>query len=342
MNRTRIASAFVIGAVIGTALHAQEPRPATRGETFRDWIVGCDNGGTCRAMYVSDTIEVFIDRSAEPHAIPTITVIPALKVSKPGPASIAIDGRFLIKLTEELAPLELRDASNDQFMSALAAGLSMDLHIGGQIVRASLRGSAAALRYIDEKQGRAGTVTALVARGPRAAETVPQPPALPERKAAPVLRDGKLEPLTADEQRRIRAVTDCGDDGRGDAAEIKPLSPVASLVLAPCGRGPYNALYAVLIATGTAGQRTFEPASFDVASAVRGAPSRLYNAVWNADVGVLSDDYWGNSVSTCGSGGSYVWDGARFRQTSFNSMWECRRRISAERIVLWRATVVRD
>jgi hypothetical protein len=55
---------------------------------------------------------------------------------------------------------------------------------GGKVGEASLGGLAAAMRYIDDKQKRVGTDTALVAKG--AGRVVPVPPPLPVVTMTPV------------------------------------------------------------------------------------------------------------------------------------------------------------
>lgn len=88
----------------------------------------------------------------------------------------------------------------------------------------SLAGASAALRYIDDHQKRAGTVTALVARG--LADAVPSPPALPVTVSPPMtsappatVRDAEVKKYKGDD--------DCG-------AKPGDLGTSLNLPLDPC------------------------------------------------------------------------------------------------------------
>ena len=71
----------------------------------------------------------------------------------------------------------------------------------------SLAGASAALRYIDDHQKRAGTVTVLVARG--LADAVPSPPALPVTVSPPMT---SAPPATVrdTEVKKYKGDDDCG------------------------------------------------------------------------------------------------------------------------------------
>ncbi|NWM54888.1 DUF1176 domain-containing protein, partial [Escherichia coli] len=66
-------------------------------------------------------------------------------------------------------------ADSARLAAAMANGKQLILAdaSGKLVARISLAGSSAALRHIDADQGRAGTVTAVVATGAKAVSTVP-------------------------------------------------------------------------------------------------------------------------------------------------------------------------
>src|SRR3546814_4295296 len=92
----------------------------------------------------------------------------------------------------------------------MAQGRHMEVRQNGKAVaRVSLDGSAAALRYMDARQGRAGTVTALVAAGPLRAAAVKPALALPRIRRSAVPTDAKTAPLTAAERKQAEKLTGC-------------------------------------------------------------------------------------------------------------------------------------
>lgn len=335
-----VRTALLLVTAAASSVHAQV---SERGSTFRDWVVGCDNGLTCKAIGLSDGQgEVSVERAADANAPPTVTFAPARGVTAIGDVTISVDGRRVTAITKEVEP-SLREgrANADRLISALASGVALEIRVDDQIVaRPSLLGATAALRYMDQRQGRAGTSTALVARGGRGANTMRRPPQLPTIRAMAPMPGLRAEPLASDERERARETAACDNGGPRDLG-IHAISVDAGLVLVPCEGEPYNIPFRALIAAGAAGARTFTLASFDIPPppGIDGGRALLYNPVWNAEEGVLSNDYKLRSAGDCGSSASYAWDGARFRRISSSSMWECRG--SSERITLWRGIVVR-
>ncbi|HET9832732.1 MAG TPA: DUF1176 domain-containing protein [Vicinamibacterales bacterium] len=333
----RLLAVVVASAIAAAVAVAQGGRDV--GETYEDWVVGCDNGLTCKALSLNDGRgELSVERTAGPRAVPLVMMSFAETIS--GTVSMFVDGREVARAAVRETTV-VRGAEATAFAVALASGASIEVRQGPRLVSyPSLKGAAAALRYMDEKQGRTGTVTALAARGPKASDAVPSPVSLPVIQPLRPPRD-QAQPLTAAEQQQARTVAGCGEEQKDEAPEVDAISDADSLVLIPCGAGPYNSSYRVLIATGMPGRRRFAFAEFDAVPApgVRGVTAMVYNPVWNADEAVLSDDFRGRGIGDCGSGASYVWDCARFRRVSFSSMWECRG--SSDRITLWRATLVR-
>lgn len=337
----RFALAIVVLAAV--AAPRSEAQTSTRGETFRDWVVGCDNVLTCKAVGLSDGQgEVSVERAADPDAPPIVTFAPAQGVTAIGDVTITIDGRSVTEITEAVDP-GLREGRTDadRLIFALAGGATLEIRVEDLVVATpSLSGATAALRYMDDRQGRSGTITALVARGARGAGTMRKPPQAPTISAPAPVPEASAAPLTADEAERALAAAACPRQSSSGTA-VHALPAGASLVLVPCDGERYNSPFRALLGTGTTGARTFALASFDAPppSDIGAARAMVYNPVWDAAEGVLIDDYKGREAGDCGSGARYAWDGTRFRRILFSSMWECRG--SSDRITLWRAGVVR-
>ena len=331
-----------------TDSHAK-PTPGTL-KTFADWTVGCDNTLRCTLASLlpeqglgEDAITLNIMRAPGAVARGGGTVSLALETrndqattTRP-PASFAVDGE----------PVALRDAA------ALAAGIANagSLKIldakGATLATLSLKGAAAALRYMDAQQGRAGSIDAIVAKGP-APSRAPTPlrpviAAIP-LTAGPRLAPASLTPAQIATMRKRGACDLGGASGGGDptpfAPEVHALGDGKSLVILPCSTGAYNLIGALFIVEGAVvtPARTDAPAGFAATGAESGTPvqSVINGAFEN---GVLTSYAKGRGLGDCGSHESFVWDGTRFRLSEQADMGECRGNI--DYITTWRAKVVR-
>ncbi|RZJ27728.1 MAG: DUF1176 domain-containing protein, partial [Brevundimonas sp.] len=158
---------------------APSPAPAAAVpdmREFRDWRAACDNGNACVAWSGSDNGWIRIAIDAGPEATPTVSMGSWAfgDVDKaPETLRLKIDGR----------DYALRGANTAQqaraILNVLPASRSLALASGGQTADLPTAGVSAALLWIDERQGRQSTTTALLRRGDRPASAVPAAPALP-------------------------------------------------------------------------------------------------------------------------------------------------------------------
>ncbi len=313
---------------------AAAPQPAEL-KTFRDWTVGCDNGRVCQAVGLMpeddpEAVTMSVRRGAGPGAAPEISINPPEGKA----AALLIDGRSFA-LEEALdadAIAVLRPRDGAAFLNALLTARSAALADGRGKRLASLspNGASAALLYMDDQQKRVGTVTALVRPGGRPASAVPRPPALPIVQRPPVpARVARTLGAAKARQLLGREATVC-DYAKGLSMEGGRLDAQHSLVLVshPCGNGAYNFSYSAFLVDERGGVR---PARFDTNDDV------LVNAGWDAKTGRLSAFSKGRGLGDCGTGQTWVWDGARFRLVHEEAMGECRG--SVDYITTWRAEV---
>jgi hypothetical protein len=312
------------------------PKPGTL-KTFADWTVGCDNTLRCTLGSLlpemgggEDMITLNLTR--EPGAVANGggKISLALETrndqaaTKRPPASFAVDGK----------PIGLRDAV--ALAAAIANAQSLEIldAKGGTLATLSLKGAAAALRYIDAQQGRAGSIDAIVAKGP-APSRAPTPPLPIIAAIAPTGSPAKLTPTQIATMRKLGTC-----DLEGFNPETHALGGGKSLVIVPCSTGAYNLIGALFIvdAAKIAAAQIDAPSGFEATGADSG--TRVKSVINGGfENGVLTSYAKGRGLGDCGSHQSFVWDGTRFRLSRQADMGECRGNI--DYIETWRAKVVR-
>ncbi|HEX8468499.1 MAG TPA: DUF1176 domain-containing protein [Allosphingosinicella sp.] len=338
----RYAAGMIYPLFLAAAAAAAAPQPAEL-RTFQDWTVGCDNGRACHAValvpesWPDGALTMSLRRGPEAGALPAVT----FELGSAGDAAwVSADGRRLAARLIGGADGETRVAPADsaQVVAALRSAAGLQLHgaDGKALGTVSLKGASAALLYMDERQRRVGTPTALVRRGPAAATAVPPP--LPVVVALPRM-SARGYVLGAAALQALRRKHGCTIDevGGPEEAEIAALSAGETLLLLACGSGAYNVSYVPFIVRR--GGRS-EIARFDISPGWwdDGKPV-LVNAGWDAERGLLTAFSKGRGLADCGIGNEFAWDGTRFRLVQQEELYECRG--SRDYITTWRARVVR-
>jgi len=334
MIRTAAFTAFLAFAMPVAAAAPDTPVPA-KPKLFRDWIVACDNGGGCEAASLSpqdgmlQDAGLLIRRAADGM----VAVELADMTGKARVATIRVDGRPVatVPLARE-ARGRVSGAAADRLVAALVRGRRAAI-LTPDAKPVSLNGVAAALRYMDDRQRRAGTTAAFVARG--AARYRGKPPELPlVRVVTPPPGDAPAIPSAAinDMRRRLDCLNSLGSPV---SAESYRLDGRATLVLLSCGAGAYNYLVKPLIWR----DGRLAPARFDYAFPFADEPQpggavTLVNTQWSP-AGRLSSWGKGRGLGDCGDRQSFGWDGTRFRLIEAASMTECRGAIDT--LHVWRA-----
>ena len=312
---------------------------------FTDWAVGCDNIKSCHAtglMQEDQDLTIWVasqvTRAGGPDAPATLTL--AMRDQWPDmfPAKAAV--RFM---TDDGTPLAIRPLSDNPQGWAVALDTDLVARLrnakeiwlqgsdGRTHAKASLGGFNAALLYMDDEQGRADGVTALVATGPKLASAVPAVPAAPVyRRTAP----SKLAAYAPSEAEwaalATRAQCETPKTSAGpDHFERTSyrLDAKTSLLQIGCGAGAYNGSDAYYIARGKAGAMRFTPAPFDQDLGelkAEGDAPVLVNSSYDAATGLITHDNEGRGMGDCGTMASWLWDGTRFRLTRLAKMDECR------------------
>ncbi|MBC7986758.1 MAG: DUF1176 domain-containing protein, partial [Sphingomonadaceae bacterium] len=160
--------------MIAAALLLLLQTAAAPGETrsFGDWMAGCDNALVCEAQSLPWTADgggeliayqLVVTRAAAPDATPHIHL---LNQEEEGPyrLPVLVDGREVAVATrgESEDSYVFTEDAGAALLAAIVTGETAQVQSreGLPPVTLSLAGSSAALRWIDERQRRAGTVTA--------------------------------------------------------------------------------------------------------------------------------------------------------------------------------------
>jgi hypothetical protein len=247
------------------------------------------------------------------------------------PLTAQIDGEAVARGgTQQDDTISLTGAPAMALSARIAAGKTLTLldAAGTPVTTLPLTGAAAALRWIDDRQGRVGTTGAIVARGARP-DTRPAA-ALPVIRAATIRGEAALlDPLLIT---RMREMAGCDDDDLPDVT-TKTLDGPRTLAIVPCAAGAYNVLSALFVIERGAAV----PVSFDAPVAGDSDGDLAYNATF--EDGILDTFAKGRGLGDCGVVQRYAWDGARFRLIEQREMAECRG--NPDFIRTWTARVIR-
>jgi hypothetical protein len=326
------------------------PSPAIdQQRNFGDWAVGCDNGWACEAISltsedwsIGNGISLTVRQAGGRDGYNRVGLR----------AMEEIDGnRIALHIDGEQAAIAERSEGDELFhfdpevaqnlLYRVAHGRTAELfdEAGGSLGAISLNGSRAALLYIEDRQGRAGTVTASAMVGDELASTIPEPPAIPTITAMPVAAHAgdTASELSEAELAALRPTVECDygdDDPLSNTAAV--LSDTADLIRITCSRGAYNFSDIAFVRQGGA----ISPARFDhVFSWGENLDIPfLVNTHWDPVEGVLSTYAKGRGIGDCGTAERFVWDGTMFRLTERREMNNCRG--SAHWITVYRANVV--
>ena len=302
---------------VGVACAAPAFARGDADQEFKDWWVACDNVRVCTAYgFPPDEgtgLALRVRRAAEAGAAPRLDLIVSAADSEgvTGALSLDVDGRVLgaTKPPEDAEEgFRTWDVTGVLTVSALLDGQRLDAKVGDRSIgTVSLAGVSAALRWMDDRQKRAGGVTALVARGAAPAAAVPPPPPLPRiRAAAPVDQEGLTDTPPPTVAARIRRLAcEIEDDGPVSSR----LAPGVVLWVVPCWQGAYN-VTSVLILANEKGDHV---RLADLTG--RGDPNgraQTSNASYDADSRRLYSYERGPGLGECGLSQAWAWTGQGF------------------------------
>jgi hypothetical protein len=307
---------------------------------FRDWSATCGNDGTCWAFGFAPEFAagwVRITLTPGPDAEPQILFgyWPDSDAKGPGQIALTIDGRAFASMLspegEAEAPIgEIRTDARGA-IDAMAQGKVMTIR-GASTQEVSLHGAAAALLWIDEKQGRLNTPTALIRRGDRPASTVPAAPPLPTVTPAPAVDQAGFGDVDQTVPAALRNRTEVGTclkesamPAISDMVMSARLDARTELWGVPCGAGAYNVTHNWYL-TGPGG-RDPRPAILAGTAGPGADPvmpdNSTVNGGYDPKTRTLSAFAKGRGIGDCGSAQTWAWTGDRFVLTSESTMGQC-------------------
>ena len=332
MIRTALHLAIFSILVLGGSAIANDAPAAGVVRTFGDWAVTCDNAHNCWAQTQgqSGTGTMSLRRDAGAEALPHVFLtlydgtFDAAAFDETGFEAAFAGNDF----NNEFGPrLTIAEDKTELFVAGLNKATSLSIP-GEDGVIFSLAGSSAALRFIDEVQVRADTVTALIARGHKPASAVPAPIPLPIIVApltSVVLIDTPPVPALSE-----ASATDCTEDSENrDAsfvAEGYRLLDGREIWFMPCFNGAYNYVSTAYLKTGDA----IAPLPFS--GPKEGGPARdVLAQLWNPALNVEGKDVpltlstFGKDrgMGDCGTITEHVWTGTSFALTKYLKMEGC-------------------
>ncbi len=306
------------------------PAPApSESRTFRDWRAVCDNGARCASYAGSDAGSWLMVRlDAGPEARPEI--LADMSELSGAVVRLVIDGRpqTLVAGADDEAGLRVPAADVAATLARLAAAREVRLSAPDLEAAIPAAGASAALLWIDERQGRPGTTTALIRRGERPASTVPPPPILPVVTAAPPAPQtgfgdsGRTLPAALEALPAVKACRSETSFSDWIAKEVMSARLDASTELwaVPCFAGAYNIGHDWYV-TGPGGR---DPRPAALTSANGETDAGTINGAYSPRTRILSAFAKGRGLGDCGTAQTWTWTGQAFRLTTETEMQDCR------------------
>jgi hypothetical protein len=346
MSLRRVAPRPIVAlAAFGAAFIAAataSAKPPVNVFDHKDWIGICDNTLRCTVMALAPDGEargyLSIERDGEPTAAPVLKVVIYSDTNIPsGPVHLhaqGFDADVPGRWEDDAITAETKDPS--QIASLVRQGLGDDKGLILSIAKAkapiSLSGAAAALLWMDDRQGRLGSVTALTRKGPKPASALAPAPPLPVYAAAPKASASEIKPVVYPKAVLARPeLKDCEKDQLAQADERGAWRLGSDTILwsVPCMMGAYNLESIFFLSDAKGGAVRPAPIPFiptiDTPEPTADEPPfGLLNADFDPKTLTLSDFEKARGLGDCGRLDKFLWDGKAFQPLEIDYMPECR------------------
>ncbi len=311
---------------------------------YQDWIVGCDNLRSCHATSLpveeegnigpvgDGNMTVAIKRGAAPSDGPQVqlAVVDSLPDSNMTDIrGVAVDGgKSLLKLNGTNGVFNLDAKASAKLVAAVrhARAIAFVDHKGKVVASASLSGLMAALAYIDERQYRLDTVSALANPGKKVADYRTIPPIFPQSpiniREIPDRLPAGLDEAQISSLRQQDPCLANNPNAAPAAPEYHRMDDKTSLLILPTscdGYNPYSQIYTISD-DGVIAKAQFSRhpggATLD--------DTDLVNIWWDKEERRLNSFGRGRVISDCGVSEEFAWSEGLFHLTHYASMSPCR------------------
>ncbi|WP_417686410.1 DUF1176 domain-containing protein [Roseibium sp.] len=296
------------------------------------WSVGCGNSGLCYASSFTREQSTWLDmrivRDWHATSGPLLRLTANAPLNNERKITIDVDGTPI----DSLPVAQLREIQGsvatppgfrpvggegfwlptgpltDEIVQAMVVGsvMTVTLPIGTDDVRVRvlLDGMRLALDWLDDRQQRSGTVSAIVNTGTEPAVDAPH--------AQPILNPETLPPALKSAWDANRFCSDIDPAiFAGLDAVAAPLADKSTLYLLPCGApSAYNTPYVVILSLDGDKTRQVHLARMSEHGPV--ATDLVYNARWNPGTLELIGLFKGSGVGDCGRWSRWAWTGTGF------------------------------
>lgn len=302
---------------------------ASETRAFRDWFAVCDNGNDCTAFgpaLADGTGWVRVRMPAGGEARPEVHAgfWPNDGEFGQSPVRVVVDGRPLKSGPLQAGDQDVTLSDPVSAVAALVAGRSMALIQGVEAQRMNLTGATAALLWIDERQGRLDTVTALVRKGDKPASAARPVPDLPVVAAAAAASQANLPTQPTPSALVARPeVASCRAAWNPTSFEEgltrARLDDRTELWGVACGSGAYNFMTRYFL-TGPNGA---DPRPLELRATNGETREELVNSEYDPATRTLSQFSKGRGIGDCGTASTWTWTGRAFVLSEETMMREC-------------------
>jgi hypothetical protein len=318
----------VVALLTATGVSAQTGRTAP---SFEGWTVDCGNTGVCFSSSFTRSQSVWVDlrivRDWQAEAQPLVRLTTNTALPSTGTLRFEVDGTVIESLPiEQLremqpavnTPAGFRPLGGEGFwyptgpatatlLEAMRSGAELTIHLpsgddtDAVAVPVQLQGVKASLLWLDNRQDRTGTVSAIVAPGTEPARDAPH--------AIALMSADQLPPEVAAvwSANRLCSQIDPTIFASLNAVRV-PLAEGASLYIVPCGAPTaYNSSYVAVLAGKDGAARQVHVARMSEKGPM--ATDLIYNARWIPADQQLISYFKGSGVGECGLWNRWVWNG---------------------------------
>jgi len=327
----RLLTLLICAAAAFLTPMAAMAQPGRTVPSFESWTVDCGNTGVCFASSFTRSQSVWVDlrivRDWHADAQPLVRLTTNTELPKDGTLVFEVDGDQIEALpieqlremqTAVKPPAGFRPLGGEGFwyptgpatltlLEAMRSGNELTIRLPAVngadpvAVPVPLQGMKASLLWLDNRQDRTGTVSAIVSPGTEPAKDAPH--------AVALMSADQLPPEVAAVWSANRLCSEIDPTIFASLNAVRvPLAEGASLYIVPCGAPtPYNSPYVAVLSGKDGAARQVHVARMSDKGPI--ATDLIYNAKWIPADQQLVSYFKGSGVGECGLWNRWVWNG---------------------------------